>query len=243
MMSQDANVLMLVGTENGAYKSTDRGNTWGDATTGLAGNAMKINGMYSIFALTSGGIYYTMLSSFVSWFPAYPQGDFRAGTSNFATNDYYFFGDNVGVSINLATSSIKPLTVSGIAGGAVTSATLLNNMLFVGTETGGVFRAQVSSLTDVNDSKDLPNDFSLSQNYPNPFNPSTTIKFSLPVSGSVTLKIFNLLGEEVAQLLHGEMTAGLHTVQFNAGLLPSGIYFYQLQSGNSIETKRMLLMK
>jgi hypothetical protein len=85
--------------------------------------------------------------------------------------------------------------------------------------------------------------FNLKQNYPNPFNPSTTIKFSLPSSGFVTLKIYNALGEEVAVLLDKEFTTGTYKVEWNDTGLPSGVYFYQLQTKDFIETKKMLLLK
>jgi hypothetical protein len=89
----------------------------------------------------------------------------------------------------------------------------------------------------------LPTELSLAQNYPNPFNPSTTIKLSLPSSGYATLKIYNALGEEVEVLVDKEFTAGNYEVELNASGLPSGVYFYQLQTNNFIETKKMILMK
>ncbi len=85
--------------------------------------------------------------------------------------------------------------------------------------------------------------FELQQNYPNPFNPTTTIKFSVPKDGVVTLKVFNLLGQEVATLVNGEMTAGSYKVHFDASKLGSGVYFYTLQEGNNKATKKMLLLK
>ncbi|MFC2119770.1 T9SS type A sorting domain-containing protein, partial [Bacteroidota bacterium] len=89
----------------------------------------------------------------------------------------------------------------------------------------------------------LPTEFSLAQNYPNPFNPSTTIKFSLPSSSYTTLKVYNALGEEIVVLLDKEFTAGIYEVEWNANGLPSGVYFYQLQTAGYVETKKMLLLK
>ena len=89
----------------------------------------------------------------------------------------------------------------------------------------------------------LPTEFNLSQNYPNPFNPSTTINFSVPKSEFVTLKLYDVLGNEIMTLDSGEKSVGNYEVTFNASSLPSGIYFYKLQAGNSIETKKMVLMK
>ncbi|HEX2984572.1 MAG TPA: T9SS type A sorting domain-containing protein, partial [Ignavibacteriales bacterium] len=89
----------------------------------------------------------------------------------------------------------------------------------------------------------IPEKFDLKQNYPNPFNPSTTIKFDLPEDGAVTLKIFNVLGEEVAQLINGGMRRGTHTVMFNAGSLSSGVYLYRLEHNGLTQMKKMILIK
>jgi hypothetical protein len=97
----------------------------------------------------------------------------------------------------------------------------------------------------VNVGDDLVNPltFYLSQNFPNPFNPSTEINYQLPVSGNVTLKIFNILGSEVITLVNEEKSAGSYVVNFNASNIPSGVYFYRLKSGRFIETKKMILLK
>ncbi|MEW6702126.1 MAG: T9SS type A sorting domain-containing protein, partial [Bacteroidota bacterium] len=97
--------------------------------------------------------------------------------------------------------------------------------------------------TDVKVEEGVPTAFSLSQNYPNPFNPSTTIKFGLPKESNVSLKIYNILGEEVATLANEVMQAGFHTVNFDASRLASGMYIYRIQAGNFTEVKKMLLMK
>jgi hypothetical protein len=89
----------------------------------------------------------------------------------------------------------------------------------------------------------LPHQFELSQNYPNPFNPSTNISFTLPSRSFVSLKIFNVLGREVSSLYSEELPAGTYTRQWNALAMPSGVYYYRLQAGNYIETKKLLLLK
>jgi hypothetical protein len=89
----------------------------------------------------------------------------------------------------------------------------------------------------------LPSEYSLSQNYPNPFNPSTTISYQLPAQSHITLKVFDVLGREVATLVNGVEEPGYKSVTFDAGKLSSGIYFYRLQAGNHVETKKLLLLR
>ncbi len=88
-----------------------------------------------------------------------------------------------------------------------------------------------------------PLQFSLGQNYPNPFNPSTTIEYSLSRSGAVSLKIYNILGQEVATLVNGFQSAGSYRAVFNASHLSSGVYFYRLHTGDVTQTQKMVLMK
>jgi hypothetical protein len=99
------------------------------------------------------------------------------------------------------------------------------------------------TLTTVQDPGTIPGQFILYQNHPNPFNPSTAIRFSLPTSGNVSLKVFNMLGEEVATLVTGHRDAGTHLVQWDASGQPSGVYFYRLQAGEFTETRKLLLLR
>ena len=95
----------------------------------------------------------------------------------------------------------------------------------------------------VNDGTEVPNQFTLNQNYPNPFNPSTKIKFEIPNAGFATLKVFDVLGREVATLVNKELKPGSYESTLNGDRLSSGVYFYRLESGKFNETKRMVLMK
>jgi len=104
------------------------------------------------------------------------------------------------------------------------------------------------SPTAIDDIEDVvPEDFALEQNYPNPFNPTTTIRYKVKSAGFVSLRIFNVLGNEVATLVNKEKPAGTFEVQFNADVegrtLPSGVYFYRLTIGNFVSTKKMILAK
>jgi hypothetical protein len=102
---------------------------------------------------------------------------------------------------------------------------------------------QAPVVSSVSDERYLPGTLSLSQNYPNPFNPSTTIEYRLPGSGVVRLDIFNVLGERVSTLIDGHQGAGYHRVLFDAEGLPSGVYYYRLQTQDVVETKKLLLLR
>ena len=88
-----------------------------------------------------------------------------------------------------------------------------------------------------------PNEYSLHQNYPNPFNPTTVMSYQLPATGPVTLRVYDVLGKEVATLVEGVQSAGMHSVRFDGSSLQSGVYFYRLQTGEFIETKKLMLLK
>jgi hypothetical protein len=99
-------------------------------------------------------------------------------------------------------------------------------------------------LTDIDDNKtEIVNSYELQQNYPNPFNPSTTISYSLREKGLVTLKIFDILGREVTELVNEVKNAGNYKIAFNASNLTSGLYIYQIQAGNFSAIKKMILLK
>jgi hypothetical protein len=85
--------------------------------------------------------------------------------------------------------------------------------------------------------------YKLFQNYPNPFNPSTTIEFDLPKSSEVSLKVFNILGEEVTALVSERLSTGSYSYEWDAGKLASGVYLYRVQAGNFVETRKMVLMR
>jgi len=103
----------------------------------------------------------------------------------------------------------------------------------------------LGNITDVELSNfySYPSKFMLNQNYPNPFNPETIIRFSLAEEGFTKLDVYNLIGEQIVSLVLGEIAAGEHTIRYNASNLPSGIYFYQLQQGNLLDLKKMILIK
>ena len=119
-----------------------------------------------------------------------------------------------------------------------------NNYLFAGTANGLVCKRPLyEMITSVRKQINSLSKYSLSQNYPNPFNPNTTIRYSLPQSSNVVIKIFDVLGNEIETIVNEEKPVGTYEITYYAENLPSGVYFYQLKAGDYIETKKMILMK
>jgi hypothetical protein len=111
---------------------------------------------------------------------------------------------------------------------------------------GGAFYIRLlrPETTDIKESMNQPHFFKLHQNYPNPFNPKTTIKFALPKACTVNLKVYDMMGQEVAMLVNEELAAGNHCRQWNASKISSGVYFYRLTTNTGyIQTKKLLLLK
>ncbi|AFH49713.1 Peptidase S8/S53 subtilisin kexin sedolisin [Ignavibacterium album JCM 16511] len=249
---------LLVGTRNGAYISSYPNSlaSVSPKNEGLSGNGLYINKLYGNFALTQNGVYIFPDESGLSsgWQTLISTGDFRTITMDFFNQSFYFFGNQVGKVVIGDGSVINDVDLSGITGGAITSSFVYYpnstppGYIFVGTENGGVFRKQLST-TDVENNSIVVTEFKLNQNYPNPFNPSTKISWQSPVSGYTTLKVYDILGNEVATLVDEYRNAGSYEVEFPnvetsyASSLPTGVYFYKLQVGEFVQTKRMILAK
>lgn len=154
------------------------------------------------------------------------------GFENFTTRENCYFPYADGVPWSIIASDFD---LDGRTDIAITSTSDSLYVLYnLGGGTVGIQDEEI---------EEIPTSFSLAQNFPNPFNPSTTIQYSLPQSGSVSLKIYNLLGEEVKTLADEYQVAGKHSVHFNASSLASGIYLYRIQAGAFEQTKKMILLK
>lgn len=136
----------------------------------------------------------------------------------------------------------------GVAGKNGTSI-LVSKIKIIDAEGSGEYELEVDDAEGTaTEGEELPEDYALFQNYPNPFNPITTIRFSLPVSSSVTLKVFDITGREIQTIMSNTVVAGTHEVQWNgrngAGLpVASGVYLYRLEAGKQVITRRMVLLK
>jgi len=176
-------------------------------------------------------------------------------TVDFATGDTTIIGHT---ALNIITNDIV-FDEMGNLYGVIGGASEINDFISidvtngVGTVVGSVGFKNVlgmafeeTGITGIEGYKNevvLPTEFSLEQNYPNPFNPSTKIKYSIPQSSNVVIKVFDILGNEIETLVNEEKQTGTYEITWYAENLPSGIYFYRLHAGDFVETKKMILMK
>lgn len=136
------------------------------------------------------------------------------------------------------------VTFSGQTFQDVNKVLIHNNRIYAAAYTGIWYRELSEVVTGVeNPSNEIPNKFRLSQNFPNPFNPATKINYELPIVENVSLKVFDYLGKEVVSLVNEKQNAGSYSVDFNATLLSSGVYFYKLEAGSFTSVKKMTLIK
>lgn len=241
------NSKLYAGTAGaGIFQSTDWGTTWVPTTlTGKNVVALKtINGVIyagcwgdGIYASADNGATWTEKNTGITNKSIY-------GITSDANNNLYvaggvklFFSNNNGTSWVDKTGNLPDINIWSLS--------IINNNVFIGTGGLGVWKRPVSEIVGVSEENKIPSSFSLEQNYPNPFNPETTIKYSIPISetGYVTLKIFDMLGREVAALVNEVKPAGTYSVKFNAVNFASGIYVYQLSTKSSLLSKKMILMK
>lgn len=150
-------------------------------------------------------------------------------------------GTNVDMyeDINLATG--KTLTLEAESG-TVTIAAASGTVTIGGSGASKIIGGNAND-GETGNPQTVPEEFTLSNNYPNPFNPTTVISYQLPEASQVTLKVFDMLGREVAILVDGRISAGQHEVQFDASNHSSGLYLYKLQAGEFVQTKKMMLIK
>ncbi len=129
-------------------------------------------------------------------------------------------------------------------GGWIYDVGLYGGYIFAPGPAGGVWMCSLANVLAVNDRfSSMPSSYLLGDNYPNPFNPSTSISYRIPHRTHVLLRIYNLLGQLVTTLVDDEKQPGSYSVQWNAGNMPSGMYFYRIESGKFIATKKMLLIR
>jgi hypothetical protein len=144
---------------------------------------------------------------------------------------------NQGISWNsLGSNGLRDKTVLSLA-------INIDGSLFAGTWAGGVYRYTLSTNSVGGIVLTPPLEFAMQQNYPNPFNPTTTIRYGLPRRSGVTLAVFNTIGQKVITLVNESKDAGIHEAKFDGTNLSSGVYFYRLQAGEFVQTKKFVLLR
>jgi hypothetical protein len=190
---------------------------------------------------------YTSLSGYYKFSPT--QGDILSITATVSKNSQVIGSGLVDISSAASTYTSFKFNITYGINDTPDSCNILfvigskDNLTAAHFGTYGMLdNLSLSTATLVNNSS-LPNNYSLLQNYPNPFNPATTINYSVAKLGFVTLKIYDALGREVTTLVNGEKPEGSYKIEFNAGNLSSGIYFYQLKTADFVQTKKMMFLK
>lgn len=217
------NVLYASPASGGIYRTTDVGNSWQEAATGLSAGFEAVD------------FYYENGKLFVC-----------------STEQIFLCGNPLSPSPIWAEVDLTGLSLdnSVIAGLAVTGNNLIlgTENINTGTDGKGIWYRPLSQIVSLPEKNNYPKRLNLEQNYPNPFNPSTSVRYHLAAPGNVILKIYNLLGQEIRTLVEEAQTAGAHTVMWDGNdkrgrAVSSGIYFYRLQTGEKVLTKRMTLIR
>ena len=202
----------------GLFLSTDSGQTWSSYVNGLQGY-----GYPQVMAVAIRG------------------EDIFAGLTDQGGPNYpsMFYTSTIHRDDWINTGQGLPLL-------GVSSIYINDSSIFVGIiHEGGIWRAPLSQVTGIEQPRGpaVPTSIHLSQNYPNPFNPTTNIEYRIANRGFVSLKVYDVLGREVATLVNGVQKAGRYDIKFNASRLASGVYFYRLKAGSYSKTAKMLLLK
>jgi hypothetical protein len=233
---------VYVGTNgNGVYLSTNNGINWTQEDTRLTNTSVNsiVTSGTNIFAGTNSGVFLSTNHG-TNWLQI----------NNGLTDTNIFSFAVSGTSVFAGTGSgvfqyiDKNWKQTGLNNMSIYSLAVNETFIFAGGDIGGVWKRPLSELVYVaKEENKVPKNYSLSQNYPNPFNPSTNIKYSIPKSSLVSIKVYSILGNEIKTLVNEEKPAGNYDLTWNASSLPSGVYFYRIYAGSFVETKKMILMK
>jgi len=230
---------------NELFHSTDSGKNWNAIKNellqniyGLAviGNDLFIGSFNGVILSSDNGNNFQAVDTSIINYPIITL--ITNGTNLFAeNNEGIFLSTNKGGN----WTNISPQSQVGPHGDAIILG-VYDSYLFA--DSYSFWRRPLSDIiTGVNQKNKLPTSFSLQQNFPNPFNPTTTIIYSIPKSCFVSIKVYDILGREVTTIVNENKLAGNYTVQFNAVKLTSGIYFYRMQAGDFVQTKKLILIK
>jgi hypothetical protein len=241
------------------YLSTDKGTNWVEAGSGLPtmGRFGGVRELAVVGPDVYAGTYYDGVflstNNGTSWTAVNEGLPREAGDTTryfpiqcLAVSGTYLFAGTSSDGVFLLTKNSATWTaVNDGFIDTVTSLTVSATDLIAGTVGGKVWRRPLSQMITSLDhvTTELPQEFLLFQNFPNPFNPSTAIRYELPKSSHVTLSVFDVLGRDVSVLVNEGEQPGVYSVRFDGSGLASGMYFYRLQAGDFVQTRRLLLLK
>jgi photosystem II stability/assembly factor-like uncharacterized protein len=242
---------IYIQSSSGYFRSSDNGGTWVELTLTPEGlDIFGISKSDEMYATASDSCYYSSTDYGNSW--TYLSKGSGKPIRSFASNNigYLFILEHFYNILRSTDDGISWQEInSGLDSASVNCLIITNDdYLLAGTGGKGVYRS-VNKTTSIDNSfVEMPNSFFLEQNYPNPFNPITKIKYSIPSVGtqravSVQMKVYDVLGNEIATLVNEEKPAGIYEINFDGTGLSSGIYFYQLRAGYFTETRKMILLK
>jgi hypothetical protein len=233
----------------GVFLSTNNGTSWAAVNTGVTNTyvvALAVSGTNLFAAIASiwgsGGGVFLSTDNGTSWTVT---GLINHNVYSFAVRGPNIFAGTTDAGVFLSTNNGTSWTAvnTGLTTTLVYALVVSDTNLFAGTNCGAWRRPLSDMLTEVKSGELLPRLFALEQNYPNPFNPSTTIRYSLPHRSQVLLTVYNTLGQQVATLVQGEQEAGSYEVKFDGSGLASGVYFYRIQAGSYVETRKLVLIR
>jgi hypothetical protein len=221
----------------------------GSSTVANAGNAFRlfpnVATQFNDMTINTGTVGVTLTSNIVA------KGKLtvtscgtQTGAFTWTADQYLFNGTAAQTTGIFMPATVNIVTIDNPAGVTSSQSLTIDTLILVSGTLSGPYTAGTTITTDVPEVEiGMPREFSMQQNYPNPFNPTTTIGYGLPALGYVDLRVYDLLGREVAVLVNGVREAGSYSVQFDAAGLSSGLYFYRLSAGTFSETKKMLLTR
>ena len=249
-IASNDSVVLFISHNYWVYRSTDSGLTWSIRMLEGLSNTCCIKSVgdrfyigssqtNKLFETTDNGLHWSSVQiPYVFGLVTTFYGDDNYKFVGLSENQGVFISDNYGRDWQIS----NPFTAN-----RVLAFEKHNLTLYTGTDGAGIYKLNnVVLMTDSIENNILNNSvlkFNLSQNFPNPFNPSTMIKYSVPKESNVKIKVYDILGRMVQELVNENKPGGYHEVEFNGSILASGVYFYQIQSGDFVDTKKMILLK
>jgi len=225
-------------------KTTNGGVNWiqaGAPITSANIAAMRLFGSDTIYAFGSNN-FYKSYNGGVNWTNAVYTGT-TVQACGFLNQSTGYIGGVFGVLKQTTDEGLSWTNVNSGTANAINAMYINGMQMWIMGEGSSILKSTIVITSERGIVTEIPDKFLLLQNYPNPFNPETNIKFNLPENSYVSLRVYDILGKEVSTVVSGNLNSGSYSYVFNAGSLPSGIYFYKIAAGKYSDVKKMVLLK